>query len=113
MARKFWIQVSLITLLMSNTGFARNCDQHCLEELLAQITTLRAEIKSAIPIGTILPYSGSQALPQGYLPCNGQLLDRIAFPKLFEIIQYSFSERRGDQFRVPNLNGKTMIGTKT
>lgn len=115
MVTQFLFRISMFTLFVGSTAFARNCDEHCLEELLAQITTLRAEIKSAIPVGTILPYSGTQALPQGYALCNGAQLVRTAYPKLFEIIGLTFTpeaEHAGTQFHLPQLGGKTMIGTK-
>jgi microcystin-dependent protein len=115
MTKKVLFRILLLTLFSSSTALAGGCDDHCLEKLLAQITTLREELKSTIPVGTILPYAGSQALPQGYALCNGASLNRRAYPKLFEIIGLTFTpnaEHAGTEFRLPHLGGKTLIGIK-
>jgi microcystin-dependent protein len=85
------------------------------ERLLAQIQNLREEMRNIIPIGTILPYSGGQALPPGYLECNGKLVNRRSYRRLFAVIGTTFSTptdvaERTHKFRLPNLNGQTLVG---
>lgn len=114
MSVRFLLLVVLFKCVFPLRAFAV-CDERCHERLLAQITTLREEMRNTIPVGTILPYSGSQALPRGYVVCEGALLDRAAHPRLFETIGLTFTppeEHAGTQFRVPNLGGQTLIGTR-
>lgn len=104
----------LIFAFIPNSFAREGCNRHCLEKILSQITTLREEVKNAIPIGTILPYSGSQAIPEGYLLCNGKLVGRQQYPILFSVIGLTYTaqnEHSGTRFNLPDLNGKTLIGT--
>jgi len=39
----------------------------------------------SLPIGTVLSFAGEK-VPAGYLECNGKLLIKDSYPKLFEAI---------------------------
>ena len=63
-------------------------------------------------IGTILPYTGSDAeLPTGYMLCDGAELSRTDYSDLFAVIGTSFGSGNGSStFNLPNLKGKVLTG---
>jgi len=70
-------------------------------------------ISKTMPIGTIIPYSGS-TISEYFLPCNGQAISKIMYNQLFDVIGYTYSANKsGDNFNVPNIKGKTIIGPDT
>lgn len=61
-------------------------------------------------IGEIIAYGGGSA-PQGWLLCDGSLVDRGAFPDLFTVIGTAYGAGDGmTTFRLPDLNGKFPLG---
>lgn len=72
---------------------------------------------SFVPVGTILPFAGSQA-PNGYLFCDGSEKKKTDYPDLFSIIGYtyglpedSFYPLQGSNtFRLPDLRGRFPMG---
>jgi microcystin-dependent protein len=105
----------IFVLGMSSHALAREgCNRHCLEKIYSQMLEIREEVKNAIPIGTILPYSGVGALPQGYLPCDGRWLPRQGeYTNLFATIGLSFTSNpavNGGQFQLPDLRGRVVVG---
>lgn len=77
-----------------------------------------------LPVGSLVPWHVSEAsLPSGYIPANGQLIDRAMFPQLWALVapvastdaqwlgdvqrQAGWSDGNGTtSFRMPDLNGK-------
>lgn len=77
-----------------------------------------------LPVGSLVPWHVSEAsLPSGYIPANGQLIDRAMFPQLWALVapvastdaqwlgdvqrQAGWSDGNGTTtFRMPDLNGK-------
>lgn len=65
------------------------------------------------PVGTILPYSGSD-LPTGYLLCDGAAVSRSTYSALFSVIGTTYGAGDGSNtFNVPNLKGKVAVGQDT
>lgn len=62
-----------------------------------------------IPAGTIHAYAGATA-PAGYALCDGQLLLRASYPKLFAAIGTVYGSTLSTNFRVPNLLGRVPVG---
>ena len=46
-----------------------------------------------VPIGAILPFAGSTA-PAGYLLCDGSEVERVKFPRLWDIVGFTYSKTR-------------------
>jgi microcystin-dependent protein len=65
--------------------------------------------RALIPIGTITMYAGGSA-PQGWVTCNGQLLDRTTYSKLFTVIGTSYGSTTGSNFRVPDIRDRFPVG---
>jgi len=66
-----------------------------------------------VPVGTILPYSGSQA-PYGYLLCDGSEVERTRYSKLFDIIGTTYNGSVPlvgvNTYRLPDLRGRFPLG---
>lgn len=64
-----------------------------------------------IPIGTILSFAGdSPAIPEGYLLCDGSLLNRNDFSDLFDVIGSLWGTSSGIDFRIPTTQGLLLRG---
>jgi hypothetical protein len=48
----------------------------------------------------------SLELPSGFLPCKGELVEKAAYPRLFEVIRNTFGQGTPTQFRLPDLQGQ-------
>lgn len=63
-----------------------------------------------VPIGTIMPYSGSEE-PVNWIICDGRELNRSEYEDLFTIIGTTYGEGDGSTtFNIPNLKGKIPVG---
>lgn len=63
-----------------------------------------------VPIGTIMPYSGSEE-PVNWITCDGRELNRFEYEDLFTIIGTTYGEGDGSTtFNIPNLKGKIPVG---
>ena len=82
-------------------------------EILKQVQTIAEGIRTAmgkaIPIGTIAMY-GADADPEGWLRCDGRLVDRNTYPALFRIIGTKFGSTTVSNFRVPDFRERSPIG---
>ena len=68
------------------------------------------ELGADMPVGSIVVYAGSTA-PEGWLMCDGALYDLLAYPELFDVLQFTYgSNTTKTGFRVPNLIGKVPVG---
>lgn len=65
------------------------------------------------PIGTILPYGGTEA-PSGWMLCQGQAVSRTNYADLFAVIGTSFGTGDGSTtFNLPDLRGEFLRGAGT
>lgn len=62
-----------------------------------------------VPVGTLQPYLGLVP-PKGYLVCQGQLVSKITYSKLYEICGDTFGASTETHFYLPDLRGKTLAG---
>jgi microcystin-dependent protein len=56
-------------------------------------------------VGTIISM-GSEAIPDGYLECNGASLLRADYADLFDVIGTAWGAADGTHFNLPDLRGK-------
>jgi microcystin-dependent protein len=71
-------------------------------------------LKSSVPFG----FTGqgaiwySATIPNGWLKCDGSLVNRNDYPDLFIAIGVAWNTggEAGTQFRLPNLSGRTAVG---
>ncbi len=68
------------------------------------------ESLSGVPAGTMLDFGGASA-PLGYLLCDGSLVARADFPRLFAAIGTLYGPGNGvDTFRLPDARGRVLVG---
>lgn len=67
-----------------------------------------------MPVGTIIPWGGIGDTPDDkWLECNGSTFDGTLYPELSAALGTSWGSRSGtnnELFRLPNLNGRTIVG---
>lgn len=67
---------------------------------------------SGNPAGTVIWYAGESA-PEGYMICNGALIDRTTYSVLFAAIGTTYGEGDGTTtFALPNLHGYIVEGNR-
>lgn len=63
-----------------------------------------------VPVGAIIDFAGT-AVPLHYLQCNGALVSKITYAKLFAILGTIWGAGNATQFNLPNLSGFTTAGS--
>ena len=81
--------------------------------LEAKINAVNAKADNAlaqagIPVGSIV-YMAANNIPVGYLKCDGSLVSKGAYARLFNAIGYTYGGS-GDYFRLPDLRGEFIRG---
>ena len=88
----------------------------------------RLKTMKSAPVGTIMPWGGQssqgnnpQNIPTGWIVCDGRTFEANDYPLLASIIGNTYGPtdtsivgnfpdfEEGDVFRVPNLNGRSMV----
>jgi hypothetical protein len=69
----------------------------------------KANAIPAVPPGTIMAFGGPN-VPEGWLPCDGTSLDRVAEPALFAAIGAAWGAADETKFNVPDLRGFFLRG---
>jgi microcystin-dependent protein len=62
-----------------------------------------------LPVGRVESYAGS-VVPEGWLLCDGSLVNTADFPELFSAIAYTWGGS-GATFNLPDLIDRTIVGT--
>ena len=83
-------------------------------EIMKQVQTIaqgiRTALEKAIPVGTIAMY-GADRDPEGWMRCDGRLLDRNAYAKLFAAIGTAYGSTSSTNFRLPDIRDRSAVGT--
>lgn len=83
-------------------------------EILKQVQTIaqgiRTALEKAIPVGTLAMY-GAERDPEGWMRCDGRLLDRNAYAKLFAAIGTAYGSTSSSNFRLPDIRDRSVVGT--
>src|SRR6476620_7910346 len=95
-------------------------DQSDIEKIRSIAIEASGRSNLELPVGTILPYAGTGAVPHGFLECNGQVLkmrkdseNEPVYSVLYSIIGDAYTpetERIAGSFRVPDLRSKVPMG---
>ncbi|MCP4133543.1 MAG: tail fiber protein [bacterium] len=82
-----------------------------ISNLKQVINSLNSQVGMASPAGTIVPFAGHEAnIPEGWLLCDGDPVDRDLYPALFQAIETSWGEPNSSQFNLPDLQGRFLRG---
>lgn len=71
---------------------------------------IRTVLEKAIPIGTIAMFGADKA-PEGWMRCDGRLLDRGNYAKLFAAIGTAHGFTSSSNFRLPDIRNRSVVGT--
>lgn len=86
------------------------------EEILKQVqdivSSIRTALDRAIPIGTVIMF-GAERDPEGWMRCDGRLLDRNAYAKLFSVIGTTYGFTSSSNFRLPDIRDRSVVATGT
>lgn len=70
-------------------------------------------VSAAMPAGTVIAFAGSAA-PDGFIACNGALIDRTTYADLFAAIGTIYGEGDGTTtFALPDLTDRFIQGSST
>lgn len=85
-------------------------------EILKQVQDIaqgiRTALDKAIPVGTIAMF-GAERDPEGWMRCDGRLLDRNAYAKLFAVIGTTHGFTNSSNFRLPDIRERSVVGSGT
>lgn len=83
-------------------------------EILKQVqdiaSGIRTALEKAIPIGTIAMF-GAERDPEGWMRCDGRLLERNAYAKLFSAIGTAYGFTSPSNFRLPDIRDRSAVGS--
>eukprot|EP00943_MAST-04B_sp_MAST-4B-sp1_P004599 g4599.t1 len=69
------------------------------------------DVHSSAYTGELRTLAGA-TIPSGWLPCNGQALNRITYSNLFNVISTTWGKGDGKTtFNIPDLRGRTTLGS--
>ena len=72
----------------------------------------KPKILDLIPTGAIVQFS-SNKIPDGWLLCDGSLLEQSEYPELFEVIGTTYGYYSRTDFRLPDIRGRVPVGKST
>jgi|GEM_PF-2251982 len=94
----------------------RDCFERAMAALQEAHTALRqSSNRSAVPIGTILPYAGENTkdLEPTWMVCKGQTLNVSQYPALYAALGEAWGSDGPGVFKLPNLVGRFLRGVDT
>lgn len=83
-----------------------------LKEVQKIAQGIRDTMDKAIPVGTIAMF-GAERDPEGWMRCDGRLLDRNAYAKLFAVIGTTHGFTNSSNFRLPDIRERAVVGSGT
>lgn len=60
-------------------------------------------------VGEVKIFAGVNIPSNKYLRCDGQVLSKVLYPHLFNVIGYTYGGS-GENFKLPDLTGRTPVG---
>jgi microcystin-dependent protein len=80
-------------------------------EVDALLAAIRADATKNDPVGVVKVYAGTaSSVPQGWLPCDGRIVTKDAYPALFAAIGTTYGGNGAPNFNLPNIVGREVRG---
>ena len=98
---------TMVRYHLSGDQFISDNTGHHVHALLPSLISTYA-LNNLIPVGAVLPYP-TDAVPSGWLHCNGQSISTTDYPELFAKIGYNYGGS-GSSFNVPDYRGEFLRG---
>lgn len=81
-----------------------------MKQVQSVAQSIRTMLEKAIPVGTITMF-GAERDPEGWMRCDGRLLERNAYSKLFAAIGTAYGFTTASNFRLPDIRDRSAVGT--
>ena len=101
--------VDAIVELVTKLGNPADLQTVAKDNIVDSINDLN---KRLVPVGSVLPFGGDEnAVPEGYLLCDGTEYKVKDYQELFDVIGYTYSTSNDlEKFKVPDLKGRVPVG---
>lgn len=77
----------------------------------AEVARVALSAHTEFPAGVIFPFAGTaEHIPPGWLLCDGDTLNKVDYPVLFNIIGVNWGEPTPETFNLPDLRGVFLRG---
>jgi microcystin-dependent protein len=77
---------------------------------LLQSVPYARSASNGVPVGSIIPFGGpTTSIPDGWMACDGRMLNKYNYPQLFNAIGYSWGGS-SNNFYIPDLRGYFLRG---
>ena len=69
-------------------------------------------LNALCPLGTVVLWAGdpTDGIPNGWMPCDGSILDIASFPDLFAVIEDSYGGDGVIDYALPNITAAVPTG---
>ena len=68
-------------------------------------------VRSAMPVGSVIPFAGSSSPDASWLVCDGSAVSRTTYSDLFAILGTAYGAGDGSTtFNLPNMKGRVPVG---
>jgi microcystin-dependent protein len=68
-------------------------------------------IRSAMPVGSVIPFAGSSSPDATWLVCDGSAISRTTYAALFAVLGTTYGSGDGSTtFNIPNMGGRVPVG---
>lgn len=98
-------------------GTVDGVDVSALKSVVDQLVTdLPTLINAAVPVGTMMMWTGADAPNANWLPCDGRQVSRTAYPVLFNLLNQGATFGVGDgstTFNLPDMRRRFAVGALT
>lgn len=103
--------IAFIIFLNTAVAFAQTLEQR-VAALESKLKQAEAKIETfEAPVGTIVAFAGPEdRIPQHWRLCNGDLVSKNDFPKLWDKIQNYWGGNGNPLFKLPDLQGMFLRG---
>jgi len=77
----------------------------------AVTTSLDYLVRSACPVGSVMPFAGSSSPDATWLICDGSAVSRTTYATLFALLGTTYGSGDGSTtFNIPNMKGRVPVG---
>ena len=106
----------------SSTGFPTSLDTNTVDSIAALqakvgsdssavTTSLDYLVRSACPVGSVMPFAGSSSPDATWLVCDGSAISRTTYATLFAVLGTTYGSGDGSTtFNIPNMQGRVPVG---
>ena len=81
------------------------------DTVTSSVGDLDTLVRSACPVGSIMPFAGSSSPDATWLVCDGSAISRTTYAALFAVLGTTYGSGDGSTtFNIPNMKGRVPVG---